>query len=148
MDFECLQPLDILHYSYDFYTGVQPLDTGLVHLGIGIIGSIPGHQILKTCIESIFHNYSKKMIQNNIPAKTGPTHFTKVFFSEAGTGSTIDVALPAHYFYPLGSVQVECKRAQWIKNGSFGIHHWAKTWNKPCYRRQQFRSIKSWGTLL
>src|SRR5665647_30559 len=40
-DCECLQPLDALHYLYDFYIGIQPLDSEVVQLGIGIIGSVP-----------------------------------------------------------------------------------------------------------
>ena len=27
VDYECLKPLDKLHYQYDLYTGIQPLDT-------------------------------------------------------------------------------------------------------------------------
>jgi len=148
MDFECLQPLDVLHHAYDFYIGIQPLDTGLVQLGIGIIGTMPGHPLLKKCIESLEENYKNKKLKDTLTAKTGPIHLTKIFVKYAGTAGLCDVALPAHYFYPLGSAQVMLKKTKWIQKGSFGIHHWAKTWNKPRYRRPQFRSIQGWGTLL
>ncbi len=148
MDFECLQPLDVLHHAYDFYIGIQPLDTGLVQLGIGIIGTTPGHPILKKCIESLEENYKNKKLRNTLTAKTGPIHLTKIFVAHAGKEGMRDVALPVHYFYPLGSTQIALKKRAWTQKGSFGIHHWAKTWNKPCYRRPQFRSIQSWGTLL
>ena len=34
-DFQCLKSLEPLHYLYDFYTGIQPLDSDFVQLGIG-----------------------------------------------------------------------------------------------------------------
>ena len=63
MDEECLQPFDVLHYMYDFYIGIQPLDTGIVQLGIGVIGSCPGHPMLKACIESIANNYKNEKLK-------------------------------------------------------------------------------------
>ena len=45
IDFECLQPLDALHHMYDFYIGIQPLDTRYVQVNNALIGSIPGHDI-------------------------------------------------------------------------------------------------------
>lgn len=148
MDFECLQPLDVLHHAYDFYIGIQPLDTGLVQLGIGIIGAKPGHPLLKKCIESLEENYNNENLKNTLTAKTGPIHVTKIFKKYAEITGMRDVALPAHYFYPLGSTRVTLKKEMWMQQGSFGIHHWAKTWNKPRYRRPEFQSIQGWGTLL
>ena len=148
MDFECLQSLDPLHYVYDFYIGIQPLDSGIVQLGAGIFGSVAGHPMLKACIDGIAGNFKKIELKNSICAKTGPIHMTKIFIAHAGKCGLIDIALPAHYFYPLGPTKIEIKKKEWITRGSFGIHHWAKTWNKPQFRRKQFRSIKSWGKLL
>ena len=31
-DFECLRSLDVYNHTYDFYTGIQPLDTNIVQL--------------------------------------------------------------------------------------------------------------------
>ena len=45
-DFECLRPLDFLHYIYDFYTGIQPLDSAYLQLGIGILAAAPAHPYL------------------------------------------------------------------------------------------------------
>src|SRR3972149_8047931 len=53
MDCECLQSLDMLHHTYDFYIGIQPLDSELVQLGMGIIGSMPGHPLLQYCIDGV-----------------------------------------------------------------------------------------------
>lgn len=59
-DFECLQSLDALHYVYDFYTGIQPLDTGALQLGAALCGSVPKHPILKHCIETVKNDWKKK----------------------------------------------------------------------------------------
>ncbi len=144
IDFECLQPLDMFHYTYDFYTGLQPLDTGFVQLGSALFGAIPGHPILKHCIETIKDHWHEK----GVPQKTGPIHFTKSFYAVAGKDGNTDIAFPAHYFYPLGSTKIELKKKVWILRGSFAVHHWAKTWNKPRYRRSQFRKVECGGTLL
>ncbi len=143
MDFECLQPLDTLHYTYDFYTALQPFDTGLVQLGAALFAAWPGHPILKHCIETIRDDWHKK----GVPQRTGPIHFTKSFYITAGKNGAKDIAFPAHYFYPLGSTRVELRKTEWIRRGSYAVHHWAKTWNKPQYRRPQFRSVVCGGTL-
>jgi mannosyltransferase OCH1-like enzyme len=148
MDFECLQPLDILHHLYDFYVGLQPLDSGLVQLGIGLIGSIPHHPILRQCIEGVAENYRLAGAHAGVTVKSGPAYLTKIFVQVAGKNNLCDIAFPAHYFYPLGATKSQCMHNAWRTHGSFGIHHWAKSWNKPEYRRPQFRHIKSWGTLL
>lgn len=148
MDQECLQSFDELHYLYDFYIGVQPLDTGIVQLGIGVIGSMPHHPMLKVCIESLAGNYNNEKLKNTLTAKTGPIHMTRIFMMMAGAAGTRDVALPAHYFYPMGAMEAKLMPDVWRSRGSLAVHHWAKTWNKPQYRRPQFRGIKSWGTLL
>ena len=148
VDCQILQPLDILHYLYDFYIGIQPLDTGVVQLGIGVIGSKPKHFMVEKCIESVRNNYKNPKLRDCLTARTGPIHFTRIFVEHANKYGTRDIALPAHYFYPLGSTKTELYENYWISIGSFTIHHWAKTWNKPMYRRKQFRSIKSCGTLL
>jgi mannosyltransferase OCH1-like enzyme len=147
-DCQMLQPLDMLHYMYDFYIGIQPLDTGIVQLGIGVIGSKPQHPILKKCIELVGRNYLNPQLSDCLTARTGPIHFTRIFVKYANKNNTLDIALPAHYFYPLGSTKTQLHNDHWRSIGSFTIHHWAKTWNKPIYRRPQFKTIKSYGTLL
>lgn len=147
MDFECLQPLDIFHYTYDFYTGLQPMDTQFVQLGAALFGAVPGHPILKHCIETIKDDWHLK----GAPTKTGPVHFTKSFLAVAGKNGSKDIALPAFYFYPLASRQTELKRSQWIAEGAYAVHHWAKSWMPANYRQKKFKSIdnaessKSWN---
>ncbi|MGC2310855.1 MAG: glycosyltransferase [Candidatus Babeliaceae bacterium] len=124
-DEECLQACDALHYRYDFYIGIQPLDTNTVQVGIGIIGAVPGHPLLKYVIDSL-HN------AHHIPqivAKTGPIFFTYVFCSVIFNISGINIALPASYFYPRGYTQNADKRI-WQKPESLAVHHWAGSWLK------------------
>ncbi len=148
MDFEPLQPLDFLHYCYDFYIGIDPLDTGMVQIASGIIGAIPNHPIIKAAIDGIPENYKNPELVNCITRKTGPVHVTRQFIIHANTHGLRDCALPASYFYPMGATEDYYAPEHWIAHGSLGVHHWAKTWNKPEYRRARFRQIKSWGNLL
>jgi mannosyltransferase OCH1-like enzyme len=142
MDFECLNPLDELHYRYDFYIGIQPLDSGLVQLGIGIIGSIPGHPLLKRVIEELRANYHNPLLHNNAPARTGPLFFTKLFFMYASSTPELrDIALPAWYCYPLGCTDELPMSEAWQQAGVFGIHHWAKSWLLPAFRKKEFQEL-------
>jgi mannosyltransferase OCH1-like enzyme len=142
MDFECLNPLDELHYRYDFYIGMQPLDSGLVQLGIGIIGSIPGHPLLKQVIEELRINYHNPLVYNNAPARTGPLFFTKLFFMYADCNPPLrDIALPSWYCYPLGCTDEIVLSEAWQQEGIFGIHHWAKSWLLPAFRKKEFQEL-------
>jgi len=124
-DFECLRPLDILHYNYDFYVGVQPLDINCLALGHGIVGCIPHHPIIKSCMEiqrNAFANNAKI-----ISEAFGPLVLTKAFLAIASINSEHIIALPSTYFYPLECTQKYFKQTA-IKNlccpESFGIHYW------------------------
>lgn len=144
VDFECLRSLDSLHYLYDFYIGIQPLDSDLVQLGIGIIGSIPGHPILNGCIEQIRLGWHNKYLEQKATARTGPILCTKVFYAMAGKHALCDIALPASYFYPLACKHYEMNRLAWVLNGAFAVHHWAKSWLYPSFRRPEFQGIKNY----
>ncbi len=125
-DFECLHPLDILHHCYDFYIGIQPLDTNIVQLGIGLIGVVPKHGLLKKAIESLpKHAHIPQII-----AKTGPLFFTKLFFENSLQVPGLTIALPSTYFYPCGYTQDPKKAALWQRPESFAIHHWEGSWLK------------------
>jgi mannosyltransferase OCH1-like enzyme len=137
MDFESLQPLDELHQLYDFYVGIQPLDTFFVQLGAALFGARPGHPILKHCIETISDDWHL----HGAPKKTGPVHFTKSFYAMAGKDNNRDIAFPGLYFYPLGSQETKADRTGWIKKGAFAVHWWAKSWMPKNYRPVQFRDI-------
>ncbi len=141
VDFECLKPLDILHYTYDFYTSIQPLDTQFVQLGAALFGARPGHPILKYCIETIKNNADKK----GATSKTGPIHFTRCFYAMAGKNGLLDIALPSSYCYPLGCTETKITKKQWIDNGAYAVHHWAKSWMPKQYRKREFRNLNNEG---
>jgi mannosyltransferase OCH1-like enzyme len=144
MDFECLHSLDELHYLYDFYIGLQPLDSDLLQVGIGIIGSIPKHPILKHVIDGISKNWENTLYKNMATARTGPIYMTRMFYRYAGHTGTRDIAFPAHYFYPLGVTEYGVHKNAWIDAGSYGVHYWAKSWLYPSFRRKEFQSIENY----
>ncbi len=137
MDYECLRALDDFHYTYDFYTALQPLDTLFVQLGAALFGSRPRHPILQHCIETIKNDWHLQ----GAPKKTGPVHFTKSFCERACINGNIDIAFPALYFYPLGCRETEAQRVEWLHQGSYAVHWWAKSWMPKNYRPAVFRDI-------
>ena len=137
VDYEPLAPLDLLHEYYSFYTGVQPLDTQFVQLGAALFAAVPGHPILKHCIETIKDDWH----HHGAPKKTGPVHFTKSFYALAGKDGSKDIALPATYLYPLGCLEKKLDYDAWKHNGAYAIHHWAKSWMPKNYRPQKFQDF-------
>ena len=130
VDFESIKPLDMLHYMYDFYTGVQPLDTSFIQLGAALFAARAGHPILKHCVETIKDDWHN----NQIIIATGPLHFTKSFCSimmKPIQNRLTNIALPASYFYPCGYDEQKLPRKNWLKSESFAVHHWAGSWLKP-----------------
>ena len=126
VDEECFKPIDILHHMYDFYVGIQPLDTSMVQLGMGLVGAVPYHPILKHCVETIKDDRHYPQIV----VKTGPIHFTKSFLRVAGKNKYIDAVLPASYFYPCAYGEAGTPYDQWQRSESFAAHHWAGSWLK------------------
>jgi inositol phosphorylceramide mannosyltransferase catalytic subunit len=125
-DQECLKSLDELNYYYDFYIGIQPLDTNIVQLGIGLIGAQKGHPLLKKAIEELKNNTHVEQII----AKTGPVFFTLLFYEHAPKMQGVIGALPSTYFYPCGYTQDLQRPELWQKPESFAVHHWEGSWLK------------------
>lgn len=125
-DFSCLQPFDIFHHAYDFYTSMQPLDGGYIHLVNGLIGSVPGHPILKYCIEQLRH--TKHITQTII--KTGPIFFTQAVIRCLYQGDYINGIFPPSYFYPLGFSYKKGMEIK-VRPESFAIHYWDFSWAEP-----------------
>ena len=144
VDLECLKPLDLLHHTYDFYIGLQPLDSRFLQVGSGILAAKPGHSILKHVITTMGENYKQN---KGAPEQTGPKHFTRAFFNIVGTLDTIDIAFPATYFYPLGAYEKGINRKRWEDLGAYAVHWWGKTWMPPEYRRNEFKKIKNPGLI-
>jgi len=139
LDFECLQPLDELHHLYDFYTALQPLDSKVVQLGSALVGARPQHPIIRQYLVGIKDSWGER----GVLRRTGPVHYSRMFYLTAGRGGNRDIAFPAGYFYPLGCRETEVKREEWIKRGAYGIHHWSSVWLPHWGRRKQFQSIRN-----
>ena len=126
-DFECIKPFDNLLYL-DFFTGVgYPKE---VELYIGLIGSVPKHQILRhiilNMIEAKYDGSWKKMFQT-----TGSYFFTKMFFDMVNQYTVGVVAFPPDFFYPYpNNVRRDEKidPYSFVKPISYAIHHWAVSW--------------------
>src|SRR5579885_317918 len=52
-DFECLKSFDPLVHAYDFFCGLISGKGRIININNAVIGSVPGHPILKKCIENI-----------------------------------------------------------------------------------------------
>lgn len=125
IDMVCLKPIDPF-LNYDFFIGIQPLDTYRVQLGIGIIGSVTHHPILQHAIQQL-------PLQTAVPivARTGPIFFTRSFVACAGKDGFADIALPASFFYPCGYEQRLLDISVWQKPESYAVHMWEGSWLKP-----------------
>jgi mannosyltransferase OCH1-like enzyme len=140
IDFECFQPLDMFHYLYDFYTGLQPLDSFFVQLNNALFGACPGHPIVRHAIITMSDAWNR---YHGAPQKTGPVHFTRSFYAvkKNNTCTTRDIALPATYFYPLGTQDCTVAKSAWQAQGAWAVHWWAKSWMPRQYRAKKFQSI-------
>lgn len=128
IDFQALAALDDLHYKYDFYTGMQPLDTDSVQLGAALFAARQGHPIMRACVLGIKNN--QKEVQ--IIVKTGPIHFTRsCVYALEHYPCGVAVALPASYLYPCGYRQRGLNELVWRKPESLAVHQWAGSWLKP-----------------
>ncbi len=136
MDVECLRSFDEL-LVYDFFIALQPLDSFFVQLNTALFGAAPGHPILKHAIETVKDDWHLQ----GAPKKTGPVHFTRSFYATAGKNGLRDIALPAYYFCPLGSQEIRIKKSEWIDNGAYAVHWWAKSWMPKEYRSTRFKNI-------
>ncbi len=124
-DYECYKPLDDAHKAYDFFIGIQPLDTGHAQLGIGIIGARQGHPLLRAAIEEI----SKKQKRpEQIVLRTGPLFFTSLFYQLAPRCQDAVIALPAGFLYPMGYFEKVSDKKRWLRPESLANHLWAGSW--------------------
>lgn len=145
-DFECYEPkmFDFLSNAYDFFCGFHPLDS-LYHHQVfaynnAIIGSIPGHPILKAWLSKRkFVNPSATVIEK------GPAYFTRSVLENADKGYR-DIIFPPTFFYPVGNMQMNVEPYSTIKNlikrmksvkkdsirpETIAIHWWDGSWTLP-----------------
>lgn len=128
VDMVLLQPLDILHHTYEFYTCLMPSWTSDV-IANGVIGCIPKHPIMKHCIKAIKdHQHLRSVIQ-----RTGPMHFEQSFHKIAKKlMHKRIIALPRSFFLPLDKsdllLSIEQQEAC-IRPESFAAHYWSDSWD-------------------
>lgn len=128
-DFECLQPeaFKNLNDRYTFYAGIQPLNTLTFTIAMGMIGSVPGHPILKGMIDYIFSQKHDESLP--VYMKTGPIPFTNIFWQYADRENYIDIALPPTYFYPAGMGISHNDYSKYLRPESIALHYWEASWN-------------------
>ena len=128
VDFVCLKPFDILHHSYDFYTGIMPLDCQAT-IANGIIGSAQGHPILRDCIDTIPDDGTKN---KKILIRSGPIHFQKSFLKIGKDYKGPFVAFPKSFFFPIDLKERDSKHKlplnKLLKPECFAIHYWSTSW--------------------
>lgn len=134
VDFESIRALDILHYTYDFYAGMVPLSCQSF-IANGVIGSRPGHPILKYCIDTIHQSWRS----SDTLKRTGPFHFQEAFWHVGKYYSGPIIAFPASYFFPLTheeALRNPTRRFidRAIQPETFAIHHWTGSWQAPVQR--------------
>jgi mannosyltransferase OCH1-like enzyme len=151
-DLECFEPFDILHQTYDFYTGLAPLNLKF-QVANGLIGSTPKHPILDYCIKhaasSETFSYLNKIFYNgtSIVAATGPGLFTKAIFYSANTNPELrNIVFPASYFYAHRSEMLQYAQEHddfpphlFVKLPptfkmplqTFATHYWEQKWKPP-----------------
>ncbi len=129
-DVKCLKPFDDLHDDYDFYAGMEPV-TGIPTLiNNGVIGSKPGHKILKEYLRLM----KGKRTEPNIIYRTGPGVLSEAFwniFKRKRQHLNRTIILPASYFSPLGHVGLgvnEELEKQGIRPESLAIHLYSASW--------------------
>lgn len=124
-DFECLKSFDMLHHSYDFYVGLQPLDTNALQLNNALIGSAAKNPIFSKAFKKIAISKEPRTI-----IKTGPILLTNLYIELYKDLPGISCAFPATFFYPCGFTQSSADADIWLKPESFAIHHWEASWIK------------------
>lgn len=130
IDFECLKPLDILHHTLDFYTGIGYLPHAFLYNGL--IAAAPGHPIIKACIEKMAPGGELENT-DDIQNRTGPWYFTRRFLEIAPECKGKVVALPVSYIYPITpkeNIYTDDPKIikQLLSPESFFVHYWTVTW--------------------
>lgn len=127
-DFECLKPFDDLHAKCSFYSAIGYDSQVLLYNGL--IGSIPGHPILKLCIDSMPQQPAGDIW--SIMEKTGPHLLTRSFLSLVSLNSGPTIIFPTSFFYswPAHLRFDKSDAKKWVRPESYAIHYWHTSWQK------------------
>lgn|SRR3990167_495668 len=130
-DANCLRPFHGLHRGYDFYACLEmpheKLEEMAVTAGIGIVGSKPGHPIIRDAMQTILDRWdevTKKFSANDplIQAQrvTYRTYIALTYALQKNLNSPdrSDIVFPASYFYPKYGLK-----------GFYSEHLYGTTWN-------------------
>ncbi len=131
-DFECLKSFDPIHSTCDFYTGLEAafFEDQEPGMGNALIGSVPGHPILRSCLKDISKN-APGTTPDEVMSVSGPGCLRKAFFKESNQKGFKNIAFPYTYFYPIPSPhRRDVGREEWIEPESFGVHYWDVSWAK------------------
>ncbi len=146
-DFECIKPelFSYLNNTFDFYCGLHPLDCKAILINNAIIGSIPGHPILKACIETLPHVGNGNTHYTTHVMERGPGLLSAMTLKYMNRGYK-DMVFPATFFYPLGVLQMQKEPYSYlpfndqtlervkkdvIKPETIAIHWWDGSWGTP-----------------
>ena len=123
IDFECLKSLEPLIHYYDFFTGLQPVDSHYM-LNNALIACSPHHPIIWKCIETI----KDHMHESTRFYRNGVGHFSRTFTAVAHEVAGVSIAFPTTYFYPL-HIKYDSKKSiiNCLRPESFAVHYWANT---------------------
>lgn len=135
-DFESIKPMDVFHHCVDFYTGIYTSHahgkSPAVIMGMGLIGAIPGHPVMRALIDGLKTAKIDKTNSAAILARTGPYYFTRVVLANAGKTNLRDVILPPMFVYPTpitGRGQtIEDQHKNFMKHSTFANHVWHMSW--------------------
>lgn len=134
-DCACVRPLDELHHQYDFYTSMASIDCETV-VNNAVIGAVPGHPILKACLDRIV--IDKKTDQ--LFLRAGAQYFTKIVRDAIEEAQGNNVVLPAGFFHPVPKflsahhpfrITSNEDANKFIRPETIGIHYWTCLWYPP-----------------
>lgn len=120
-----------MHKNCEFYVGVNQ---GVnAEVWIGIIGSTPGHPILKATIENLPVGPGDNNL-DRIMNETGSYHFSRMFLAVAPqcpSGSV--VPFPLTFFHPFSAWErhrkdIEGIKREYVKPETMAIHYFATSW--------------------
>lgn len=132
-DFECLHSFDQFHHTCCFFVGLLwPRTPEHFNIANGLMGSCPGHPLLKECIYTM--RPSNDISPMGIIDRTGPYHLARCFkrLLLDNMLPEYSVGLPVNFFYAFPAwhrfEQNEEVIRAWLKEYSFAIHYWDASW--------------------
>lgn len=129
-DANCLNSFEGLNRGYDFYSCLEVphtrVDGRVITSGIGIIGAIPNHPIIKGCIDEVVSHWeesfklfplsSPESLRDHVMHSTYLA-LTRSLEKNLNDDSHRNIVFPASYFYPQKSLKP-----------LYSFHHYGTSW--------------------